>query len=280
MTTPASKRQKTSSQSGDPYKPYGTGKSEKEGSEGSSVVPLATVPSPLPSNNNLSPQQIKKDLRVQWLNVLEKIDPGNDMFNESFAHTNNDRKIKPMRLFKRCLDGRQSSWERVIENMTQRVERLGIHEDECFLLRMKTGGIVSATYPDIKFGHIKHRSVNMQAHRVVFLLHHPEYLHRLEQLESDLHVAHRCHNAHCVNPRHLALVEARFNQLTKACVTGARSLCVHTPHCFFNDKNTGRFLPCYNSITRTHPMKPSRCKHNPKCPLYTELYGSVVSSFM
>jgi hypothetical protein len=66
---------------------------------------------------------------------------------------------------------------------------------------------------------------------------------------------------YCVNGlEHGEFTDRKTNEDRKKCHYGSRCLCKHVPKCIFNDKITGRPIPCL--MNETHVPQ---CEHDPRC---------------
>lgn len=213
-----------------------------------------------------------KGILDRWINQLDEIPDEHELFNTDVPQ---DTSKSRFRLRKGMItdDARLASWRHLLKNMSCYISPIQNYDLDCHIClgKMAKGRRGENTYREFKFG----GSINRQAHRIIFLLYNPNTLHALEKKtvkdkgddSKAPHIIHRCHNTRCINYKHLALSTCSYNQTGKSCVNGCAALCPHYPtNCIFNDKDTGRYLPCWNDSNRYPPRKSEDCPHDTKCP--------------
>lgn len=157
-------------------------------------------------------------------------------------------------------DKRKATWEHVLRNLSRHISAVEKNQD-CYLATFKDDK-GDGRYAMHKFG-----NVNIGVHRTAAVLAYPSRISDIDRAHDedenvpnkDLVVAHRCANAKCCNPRHVAIVTQKENESHKGCRNGCAQLCPHTPKCIFVSK-TGQYLPCLNKR-----YMPSLCLHKDVC---------------
>lgn len=157
-------------------------------------------------------------------------------------------------------DKRKATWEHVLRNLSRHILPVVSNQD-CYLASFKDDK-GNGRYAMHKFG-----NVNVGVHRTAAVLAYPDRVSDIDgareedenEPNKNLVVAHRCGNAKCCNPRHMAIVTQRENESHKGCRNGCAQLCPHTPRCIFVSK-TGHYIPCLN-----RRRLPRLCLHKRAC---------------